>query len=87
MGAFCGILGRDVAPQAELLWKGGVGHQHIGMNQAAGLAGVFLEPIKVKAVILIGDEAGLPIIAPLDYVQRDIGESYAGATRHGLVPR
>src|SRR5574343_998348 len=63
-----------------------ISHQHIGVDQAARLAGIFLQPIKIEAIILVGDEASLSVIATLDDVQGNIGESYAGAARHTLAP-
>jgi hypothetical protein len=50
-----------------------VGHQHIGMNAAACLVGVPGQSVQVVAVIFVGEEAGLPVIAALDDVERDVG--------------
>ena len=63
-----------------------VGHQHIGVNRAACLVGIFLEPVQVEALVLIGDEADLTVIASLDDMQGDMGECYAGTAGHGVAP-
>ncbi len=50
-----------------------VGHQHIGMHLAAGLAGIFSQPVEIEAIVLVGEKASLAIVAALDDVQGDIG--------------
>jgi hypothetical protein len=60
-----------------------VGHQHIGMNAAARLARVLGQPVQVDAVIVLGKETGLAVVAALYQVQRDARQGKAGATRHG----
>lgn len=60
-----------------------VGHEHIGMHPAAGLAGVFAQPIQIQAVILIGKETSLAVVAALDEVKWDVRQREAGAARHG----
>ena len=59
-----------------------VGHQHIGMNAAARLARVLGQPVQVDAVIVLGKETGLAVVAALDQVQRDARKGKAGAARH-----
>jgi len=45
-----------------------VRHQHIGVDGALDLLGVLLEPAEVSLIVLIGVEAGLAVVAPLDDV-------------------
>jgi len=59
-----------------------VGHQDISVNPATGLVGVFFQPVEIEAAIFIGNKADLPVIAPLDQMQRDIGEHQARAAGH-----
>ena len=58
-------------------------HQHVGVDRTAGLAGVFLEPVQIEAIVFFGDEAGLAVIAPLDDVQWRIGQGHTWAAGHG----
>ena len=60
-----------------------IGHEHIGMNGAAELTRKLFQVMKIQRVIFIGKEARGAIIAPLDDVQRQTGESQARATGHG----
>ena len=48
------------------------GHQHIGMHQAACLARIFGQPVKIEVAILLAEKTGLPIVAALDDVQGSI---------------
>jgi hypothetical protein len=59
-----------------------IGHQHVGVNPATGLAGILGQPIEIAAIILIGKKAGLVIIASLDEVDGNIGQRDAGTARH-----
>jgi hypothetical protein len=49
-----------------------IGHQHIGMNPAIGLAGVFAQPVQIDRIIFVGEEAGMAIVPAPDNVQRNI---------------
>ena len=60
-----------------------VGHQHIGMNAAARLARVLGQPVQVDAVIVLGKETSLAVVAALYQVQRDARQGKAGVTRNG----
>lgn len=40
-----------------------VSHGDVGMHQSAGLGGMLAEPIQIRVVILIGEEAGLTVVA------------------------
>lgn len=59
-----------------------VGHQDISVNPATGLVGVFFQPVEIEAEIFIGNKADLPVVAPLDQMQRDTGEHQARAAGH-----
>jgi hypothetical protein len=43
------------------------------MNAAACLVRVHGQPVQIKAVVFVGEKAGLPVIAALDDVERDMG--------------
>jgi len=40
------------------------------------------QPIKVAMVVLIGEEAGLSVVAALDEMDRDVRQGDASASRH-----
>ena len=63
-----------------------VGHEHIGMHAAAGFAGVLAQPIQIQAVIPIGKETSLAVVAALDEVKRDIRQRKAGEAGNGMTP-
>lgn len=52
------------------------------MNQATCLVCVFAQPVKVEAVVLIREKAGLPVAAALDDVQRNVRQSQTDTARH-----
>jgi hypothetical protein len=60
-----------------------VGHQHVGVQRALGLAERFPQPMQVVAVILLAEETGLAIVAALHNVQRNAIEMDTGAAGHG----
>ena len=62
-----------------------VGHENVGVNVAASLVGVLPQPVEIKALIFIRIKANLPVVAPLDDVQRDVRQSQAGAAWHGVL--
>lgn len=43
-----------------------VGHQDIGVYRTACAAGIVLQPIQIKAVVFIGEKAGLAVITALN---------------------
>jgi hypothetical protein len=59
-------------------------HQDISMNPAAGFTGIFLEPLQIKAAILIRKKTGLPVISALDQMHRNVWERKTSTTRHGI---
>ena len=61
-----------------------VGHQHVSMNAATCLAGILGQPVEIKTVILVGEKAGLAVVATLNQVQRGVWQRKAWAARHGL---
>lgn len=50
-----------------------ISHQYVGMNTAACLGCVFMQPVQVKTVILVSIKTRLTVVTTLDNVQRDIG--------------
>ena len=52
---------------------------------SAGFAGVFLQPVEIEVVILVGEEASLSVVSALDEVQRDVGEDKSGTARQGYL--
>ncbi|MGD9788974.1 MAG: hypothetical protein AB7U30_13655 [Sulfuricellaceae bacterium] len=55
---------------------------------AASLARMLGQPVQIEAVIFIGEEAGLAVVAALDQMQRDAGQGQAGtAERDRLLRR
>jgi len=59
-----------------------IGHQDIGMNPAGGFRGVFGQPVEINAIVFVNEETGLPVVATLDQMERDIGQYKARTTRH-----
>ena len=49
-----------------------VGHQHIGMNGAAGFLRRIAQAVEIKAVIRVGRKCDAPIIAALNQVVRQV---------------
>ena len=41
------------------------------MDAATGLAGVFGQPFKIEAVVLVSEEASLAVVSALDQVERN----------------
>ena len=64
-----------------------VGHQHVGMHPAGASLGVLAQPVELAAIVLVSEEARLPIVAALDHVHRHVGQHQTGAARHGGAPR
>ena len=62
-----------------------VGHQRIGVQPAAALAQRLAEPVAVGVVVLLGEKAGLAIVAALHDVQRHAIEVDAGAAGHAVT--
>ena len=59
-----------------------VRHEHIAVEPAACVAGGFLQPVQAALAVLLGEEAGLAIDAPLHDMQWEVREEYSGASRH-----
>ena len=57
-------------------------HQRIRMNHAALGLGVLLQPFKIEAVVVFRIETGLPVIATLDDVNRDLRKHDAWTSGH-----
>lgn len=51
-----------------------VGHQDVGMDRATVLPSAFAHTVEVEAVVLLGEEGRLPVIASLDDVLGHIHE-------------
>ena len=47
-----------------------VGHQHVGMDRAAFVQGNLFEVAQIASIIVGREEAGLAVVAALDYVLR-----------------
>ncbi len=60
-------------------------HEDIGMHCALGAFRIAFQPIKVKEVVFFGEEAGLPVVAALDYVERGSGYYDSWSSWHGLT--
>lgn len=59
-----------------------IGHQYMGMD-AAGVRGRgFLQSTQIAAIVFLGDETRLAIIAALHDVLRSAGEMEAGQASH-----
>jgi hypothetical protein len=63
-----------------------VGHQPIGVYGTGVLLSGVLETCEVKAVVIVGKEDGLAIIASLDDMLRDVRNRIAGLPRHEPSP-
>src|SRR5579872_2976369 len=59
-----------------------VGHQHIGMDQAAILGRGVAKPVAIPCIILLAKENRRAVIAALDHVQRLIAKKIASKPRH-----
>jgi hypothetical protein len=64
-----------------------VGHQHVGVDGAAEFVGKLVEVVQVELVVLLGMEADRAIVAALDDVPGDAGESKTRAAGHGTFQR
>jgi transposase len=60
-----------------------VGHQDIGVDGAAELAGKPIEMEKVELIVFFSEETDGAVIAALDDVPGDAGDGEAGAAGHG----
>ena len=60
-----------------------VGHQHISVNLATLFARCVNHAIEVEAVVLLGKEGRLTVIAPLDNVLRHVREIQPVSSWHG----
>ena len=59
-----------------------VRHEHIAVEPTACVAAGFLQPVQVEVEVLLGEEAGLAIDAPLHDMQWEVRKEYSGASRH-----
>ena len=64
-----------------------VGHQHVGMDRTAEIRSQLGQVVEIERVVLVGEEAGLAVVAALDQMQRYAGERDAGAARHARLVR
>jgi hypothetical protein len=60
-----------------------IGHQHIGMDGAAEALGLFGQVVEVAAVVFLSVKAHRAVVATLDDVPGDAGDTQAGAAGHG----
>jgi hypothetical protein len=63
-----------------------VGHQRVSVNPATRLARASVQPVETGAVILVREEARLPIVTALDQVERDIRQRKTRTAGHGDGP-
>lgn len=63
-----------------------IGHQYIGMDAATCLGGMLRQPFKIDAVILVREEAGLPVIAALNQMLGNARQRKARTARHSDGP-
>ena len=59
-----------------------MGHQDIRMHGAVLAHGDLAQIVEIASVVLIGEEAGLPVVAALDHVLRQIGDVGSGQSWH-----
>lgn len=62
-----------------------VGHERVGVDDAAPVVSRFLEPTEEAVAVLLGKEAGLAIDASLYEVLRNAGKLDARAAGHGFI--
>lgn len=55
------------------------------MYLALVFVGIFAQPIKIEAIVLISEKAGLPVVAALDDMKRNVGQGKTGAAWHSGV--
>ncbi len=63
-----------------------VRHEHVGVQVAAVLVRALPEPVQIEAIVLLRKEAGLPVVAALHYVQRNLREIQAWSAGHCVGP-
>ena len=64
-----------------------IGHQHIGMHGAPMVAGRPAQPVEINPVVIVVEEDGLPVVAPLHHVDRYAREEETPFARHWAVSR
>ena len=57
-----------------------VGHLDVGVQRAAGGFASLAQPFSVGEVVVLGEEAGVAVMSPLNDVQGKTWEMNAGAT-------
>lgn len=60
-------------------------HQCVGVDGAVRFHRMTSQPFQVGVVVLVDEEAGLPVMAALDQVNGHIGEDDAGMARHDWI--
>ncbi len=64
-----------------------IGHQHISVDAATVLFRCLVQPIEVAAIVSLGEERRLPVIAALDDVLGNPSEDESGSACHGKKSR
>ena len=64
-----------------------VRHEHVGVDMAGVVAGVFLQPMEIEAVVLDREKARLSIVPALNDMDWYVGKNEAGATGNGGLVR
>jgi hypothetical protein len=64
-----------------------IGHQDVGTDAAVRVSGILQQPVEIEPVILVGEEADLPVIATLNQMKGDIRQADRDTTGHGKAER
>jgi hypothetical protein len=64
-----------------------IGHQHVGMDVAAISIGELVQEAEIDTVVPVPGEAWKPVVASLDDMERQPGDSQASLSRHGKTLR
>jgi len=59
-----------------------IGHQHVSVQGTAKALGEFSEMIQEETIVVLGKEAGLPVVSTLNDVHWHSGSLKAGFARH-----
>ena len=62
-----------------------IGHQHVRMDLAAVCSGRIMELYEISEIVLLAEEAGLPIVTALDNVLWNTGDMESRLAGHGVV--
>ena len=52
------------------------------MDGAVCTFGVFSQPVKIKQIVFLREKTGLPVVATLNDVERNIGHNDSGSSWH-----